>query len=168
MKHCGPTVTRSSMIAFLISLAKPIRVSLPIEVAPRIRARLPTRQSAPIVTGPWMKAPSQIRVRAPTKIGPRLVSSTAVSDTLALGWSSTPKPFATSSPKSHACACSSRHHTGIPRRLVAAIFAPGDQSLQAVAQPHRIGEDDVDERQRRHPQQPQLIVMEGADAAQDH
>ena len=52
-KHCGPMVTRSSMMAFLISVANPIRVPLPMRAGPRTMARLPIRQSLPISSGPW-------------------------------------------------------------------------------------------------------------------
>src|SRR6185369_3953492 len=151
------------MIAFLISVAKPMRVRLPMLAGPRIMARLPMRQSLPIASGPTRCAPGQIRVRAPMVIGPRVISRTAVSSTMANGSTFSASAGSQSLGQAPCCACSSRHHIGVPRRLVSAELATGDEAPDAVRQPDGVGEKYVEDGQRRHHHEARFLMMESAD-----
>src|SRR5258707_7496865 len=101
-------------------------------------------------------------------IGPRLASSTTPSQTMAIGSTISDSARSANAVQSFFWAWSSRHHMGVPRRLVAAELPSGCKAFQPVDDPHRVRQQQIDNRQRGHENQPKLTVMHSADRSEEY
>src|SRR5437868_162605 len=111
--------------------------------------------------GPRSTAPAQTRVRSPITIGPLLSSSIAPASICALAARGREAMAARAATDSTRWSIS-RHHMVVPPGAIAFGLGAGNQALEAVHDPDRVGEDQVQQCRRREWDQQPLAMMDRA------